>query len=86
MSSMLQMPRLMIYLRSSVPHLIKNIRKRGREYEQSMDINYLESMNKRYEDFINNKYNGETLIIDVDDLDFEHNSQDFAQIISKIKF
>lgn len=84
MTSMLQMPRLMIYLHSSVPHLVKNIQKRGREYEQSIKIDYLEGMNKRYEDFVNVKYTGEKLIIDVNDLDFEHNPEDFAYIVRQI--
>ncbi|MBQ7156721.1 MAG: deoxynucleoside kinase [Bacteroidaceae bacterium] len=84
MVSMLEMPRLMIYLRSSVPHLFKNIQKRGREYEQSMQINYLEELNRRYEDFIRNKYTGEVLTIDVDNLDFEHSSEDFAYIVQQI--
>jgi len=84
MTSMLQMPRLMIYLHSSVPHLVKNIQKRGRDYEQSIKIDYLEGMNKRYEDFVNVKYTGEKLIIDVNDLDFEHNPEDFAYIVRQI--
>ncbi|MCR5314129.1 MAG: deoxynucleoside kinase [Bacteroidaceae bacterium] len=84
MVSMLEMPRLMIYLKSSVPHLIHNIQKRGRTYEQSMQIDYLKGLNQRYEDFIKNHYKGEVLVIDVDDLDFEHSTEDFASIISKI--
>jgi deoxyadenosine/deoxycytidine kinase len=83
-TSMLQMPRLMIYLHSSVPHLVKNIQKRGREYEQAMKIDYLEGMNKRYDDFVFNKYTGEKLVIEVDDIDFEHNPEDFASIVRKI--
>lgn len=84
MTSVLQMPRLMIYLQASVPHLVKNIQKRGRDYEQSMKIDYLEAINKRYEDFINNKYTGEKLIINVNNLDFEHNPEDFALIVRMI--
>ena len=83
-TSMLQMPRLMIYLHSSVPHLVKNIQKRGREYEQAMKIDYLEGMNKRYDDFVFNKYTGEKLVIEVDGIDFEHNPEDFASIVRKI--
>jgi len=84
MVGQLEMPQLMIYLRSSVPHLIKNIQKRGRSYEQAMKIDYLEGLNRRYEDFIKHNYKGEVLIIDVDNLDFEHNTEDFASIIRKI--
>ena len=66
-------PDLMIYLRASVPHLVQNIQKRGREYEQSIHIDYLRGLNERYEDFIFNKYKGKLLVIDADPIDFEHN-------------
>jgi deoxyadenosine/deoxycytidine kinase len=74
----------MIYLRASVPHLVANIQKRGREYEQTIQLEYLKGLNDRYEDFINNKYPGKTLTIDVDDLDFLHNKHDLAGIIDRI--
>ena len=77
-------PDLMIYLRSSVPHLVQNIQKRGRDYEQSLPLDYLSNLNERYEDFIFNKYKGRLLIIEADDIDFEHNPRDFAGIIDKI--
>lgn len=77
-------PDLMIYLRSSVPHLVDNIQKRGRDYEQTMQIDYLTSINKRYDDFIFNKYKGKLMVVDVDELDFQHNPKDFAQIVDKI--
>ncbi len=84
MMEVVEMPRLMIYLRSSVPHLVKNIQKRGRDYEQKMPIDYLEGVNQLYEDFILHKYQGRVLIIDVDNLDFEHNPKQFGDIIEKI--
>lgn len=77
-------PDLMIYLRASVPHLVQNIQKRGREYEQAIPLDYLKNLNERYEDFIFNKYNGRILVVDVDPLDFQHNPKDFASIIDKI--
>lgn len=77
-------PELMIYLRSSVPHLVKNIQKRGRDYEQKMPIDYLEGINKLYDDFIFHKYKGKVLMIEVDDMDFEHNPKQFGEIIDKI--
>ncbi len=77
-------PDLMIYLRASLPHLFSNIQKRGREYEQSISIDYLNGLNERYEDFITNKYKGKVLIIDKDPLDFEHNPLDFRSITDKI--
>ena len=77
-------PDLMIYLRASVPHLVQNIQKRGREYEQVIPLDYLKNLNERYEDFIFNKYKGRILVVDVDPLDFQHNPKDFASIIDKI--
>ncbi len=79
-----KLPELMIYLRASINHLVGNIQRRGREYEQTMQIEYLQNLNERYENFILNQYKGKTLIIDVDNLDFEHQPADFAAIIDKI--
>ncbi|MCF0178892.1 MAG: deoxynucleoside kinase [Bacteroidales bacterium] len=84
MTDMLKFPDLTIYLRASVPHIVSNIQKRGRDYEQGIQIDYLKSLNEKYEDFIFNKYKGQTLVIEVDNLDFEHNPEDFAGIIDKI--
>lgn len=84
MTSMVKYPDLMIYLRSSVPHLVKNIQKRGREYEQGIQIEYLTQINQRYEEFIFEKYKGRVVVIEVDDMDFEHNPTDFASIVDKI--
>ena len=77
-------PDLMIYLRASLPHLFSNIQRRGRDYEQSISIDYLQGVNERYEDFIANKYHGRVLIIDKDPLDFEHNPLDFRSITDRI--
>ena len=79
-----KMPDLMIYLRASVPHLVANIQKRGRDYEQTIQLEYLQNLNERYEDFITHRYKGRVMVIDVDDLDFEHESHDFAGIVDKI--
>lgn len=84
MMEVIQMPELMIYLRSSVPHLVKNIQKRGRDYEQQMPIDYLQGINKLYDDFIYHKYKGRVLVIEVDDIDFEHNPKEFGEIVDKI--
>ncbi|MBQ6652162.1 MAG: deoxynucleoside kinase [Prevotella sp.] len=84
MTTIVREPDLMIYLRASVPHLVENIQKRGRSYEQSIPLEYLTNLNDRYEDFITNKYKGRLLIVDVDALDFQHNPRDFASIIDKI--
>lgn len=85
MTDLVKYPDLMIYLKSSVPHLVSNIQKRGRSYEQTMRIEYLSNLNSMYEDFINNKYKGRTLTIEVDNLDFEHNPEDFSVITEKIE-
>ncbi len=77
-------PDLMIYLRKSVPELVRQIQKRGRDYEQTMQLDYLEGLNNRYEDFIFNKYKGEVLVIESDGMDFEHNPEDFRKIVDKI--
>lgn len=84
MTDLVNYPDLMIYLQASVPHLVSNIQKRGREYEQGIQIDYLTNLNLSYEDFILNKYKGKKLIINVDNLDFEHNPSDFNAITEKI--
>lgn len=84
MTDLVKYPDLMIYLKASVPHLVANIQKRGRDYEQTMQIEYLKNLNDRYDEFIYQKYKGKVLTIDVDNIDFEHNPQDFATIIDKI--
>ena len=77
-------PDLLIYLRCSVPHLVGQIQKRGRSYEQSISLEYLTGLNERYEKFIKEQYPGEILTIDADRLDFEHNREDFASITDKL--
>ena len=84
MMKMVNMPDLMIYLRSSVPHLVMHIQKRGRDFEQAMQLDYLKNLNDSYDDFIYNKYKGRVLTIDTDGIDFEHNPSDFANIVDKI--
>ena len=69
---------------ASLPHLVANIQKRGRDYEQTIPLEYLSGLNERYDDFIFHKYKGSVLVVDVDDIDFEHNPKDFASIIDKI--
>lgn len=83
MMSMVQPPDLLIYLKSTVPYLVAKIQKRGREYEQSMNLEYLSGLNRRYEEWIAN-YKGRVLTIDADNLDFQNNPEDFAYITDKI--
>ncbi|MBP5214631.1 MAG: deoxynucleoside kinase [Bacteroidales bacterium] len=82
---LIRKPDLMIYLRASLPHLIGNIQKRGREYEQAIQIDYLEGLNRRYDEFIGNHYDGKVLTLDKDSLDFEHNPLDFRTITDKVE-
>lgn len=84
MISMVRLPNLLIYLRASVPHLVNNIQQRGRDYEQSMQLEYLQNLNERYDDFIYHKYQGRVMTIEKDNLDFLHNPKDLAQIIDRI--
>ena len=76
-------PDLLIYLRASVPHLVSQIQKRGRDYEQSIKLDYLQGLNRHYEEWIAG-YEGNLLVIDADDLDFENIPEDFALITDKI--
>ena len=84
MLSIVKLPDLMIYLRSSVEHLVANIQKRGRDYEQTMQIEYLDNLNRRYEDFITNHYKGRVMIVDKDNLDLENRREDFIGITNRI--
>jgi deoxyadenosine/deoxycytidine kinase len=80
---MVREPDLLIYLKSSVPHLVSQIQKRGRDYEKGISIEYLSNLNDRYEEWISN-YKGQILVIEADDMDFENRPEDFAQITDKI--
>lgn len=83
MMSLVDLPDLMIYIRSSIPTLINQISKRGRDYEQSIRIDYLKGLNDRYEEWIAG-YKGKLLIIDGDNTKFESNPQDFLKITDQI--
>ncbi|MCQ2222316.1 MAG: deoxynucleoside kinase [Bacteroidaceae bacterium] len=83
MMSLVGLPDLLIYIRSSIPNLISQIEKRGRDYEQSIRIDYLTGLNKRYEQWIAD-YKGKLVIVDGDTLKFESNPKDFKQITDMI--
>ena len=83
MMSLVNPPDLLIYLRSSIPNLIAQIQKRGRDYERSIRIDYITGLNQRYEDWIKD-YKSRLLIIDVDNIKFENKPEDFQQITDKI--
>ncbi len=77
-------PDLLIYLRASIPTLVGQIHKRGRDYENSISIDYLSRLNERYEAWITKYTKGKLLIIDVDDLDFVDKPEDLGFVIDKI--
>jgi len=77
-------PDLLIYLRSSIPNLVAQIQKRGRDYENSISIDYLSRLNERYEAWAHNYNKGKLLIIDVDNINFVDNPEDLGEIINKI--
>lgn len=84
MESVVKGPDILIYLRSSIPNLVHKIHKRGREYENSISIQYLSRLNERYEAWISTYDKGKLLIIDVDQIDFVENKEDLGIIIEKI--
>ena len=84
MMSLVKEPDLLIYLRCGIPHLVSQIQKRGRDYEQSISIDYLTGLNERYEKFIGEDYKGRVLTIEADNLDFENRPEDFELITEKI--
>ncbi|MEP0264999.1 deoxynucleoside kinase [Dokdonia sp.] len=84
MESVVDAPDLMIYLRSSIPNLVSQIHKRGRDYENSISIDYLSRLNERYEAWIHDYNKGKLLIIDVDNINFVDNPEDLGEIINKI--
>ncbi|MBE9481713.1 MAG: deoxynucleoside kinase [Bacteroidetes bacterium] len=84
MSSFIKPPDLLIYLRSSVPNLVNQIQKRGREYEESIRLDYLKRLNERYEAWIEKYNKGKLLIIDVDDIDMEEKPEDLGMIIDRV--
>jgi len=84
MIAYVQPPDLLIYLKADIPKLVRQIEKRGRDYEYAIRIDYLRNLNEHYEQWINNYTSGKLLVIDVNNLDFVTRIDDFAHIVSKI--
>lgn len=84
MSSFIQPPDLLVYLRAETPTLVRQIQKRGRDYENSIRLDYLNRLNERYEAWISSYNIGKLLIMDVDDKDFAQNPADLEMLIDKI--
>lgn len=83
MISLVKLPDLMIYIKSTIPNLVSQIQKRGREFEKSIRIDYLQGLNNRYEEWISN-YKGPLMVIDGDTCKFGNNPHDFQQITDMI--
>ena len=84
MIKLVQPPDLLIYLKSDIAKLVRNIEKRGRDFENAIRIDYLKGLNEHYEDWIANYDAGKLLIIDVTDKDFLYNPEDFSEVVFKI--
>ena len=84
MTSFIQPPDLLIYLKASVPTLVRQIQKRGRPYENRIRIEYLQSLNRLYEDWIG-RYPHEKLIIDTDDIDYVNSREDLGQVVELVE-
>jgi deoxyadenosine/deoxycytidine kinase len=83
-SSQVQEPDLLIYLRAGIPKLVHQIQMRGRDYEDAIRLDYLKRLNERYEAWIST-YKGKLLIFNVDDMDFQENAEDASEIINKVQ-
>jgi deoxyadenosine/deoxycytidine kinase len=84
MTSVIQPPDLLIYLRASIPKLTEQIGKRGREYETNISIKYLEDLNRQYESWVADYQDGKLLIVDVNKLDFVHHPEDMHSVVKRI--
>ncbi|MBR4919616.1 MAG: deoxynucleoside kinase [Bacteroidales bacterium] len=84
MTQFLQAPDLLIYLKADVSTLVTQIHKRGRAYEDSIRISYLENLNEKYEKWISNYNDGKLLVVDVNTIKFAERPEDFGEIINKI--
>src|SRR5688572_9580510 len=84
MTEFIKPPDLLIYLRGSVPALVKQIEKRGRAYENSIRIDYLRRLNERYEAWISTYEHGKMLVIDIDEINFAENQEHLGMIVNRV--
>lgn len=84
MISLVRPPDLLIYLKSSIPNLVHQIQKRGRAYESGIRLDYLQGLNERYEEWFESYNDGKKLILNVDELKFEENPEDFKRVLELI--
>ncbi|HKK75877.1 MAG TPA: deoxynucleoside kinase [Saprospiraceae bacterium] len=85
MSSQIQPPDLLIYLRAGIPTLVDHIQSRGREYEGSMSLDYLKKLNERYENWINNYTDGRLLIINANEVDFANDPEGLGKVLNLVQ-
>lgn len=85
MTSRIEPPDLLIYLRAGIGTLVAHIESRGRDYEGSMSLDYLKQLNRRYEDWIANYHEGNILIINVDEVDFANKQEDLGDVINRVR-
>ena len=84
MSSQIQPPDLLIYLKAGIPTLVDHIQSRGRDYEGSMSLDYLKRLNDRYDNWIETYEEGKLLIIHADDIDFKNNPEDVGKVVDLV--
>jgi len=84
MTSQIEAPDLLIYLKASIPTLVNHIQSRGRDYESSMSIEYLKRLNGKYENWIENYSEGKLLVINSDNLDFKNNPEDLGKVVNMV--
>lgn len=81
---MVKPPDLMIYLKASIPTLVDQIQRRGRDYEDNIRLDYLKRLNEHYNHWVDNYKDGKLLVIDIDNTNFADKPEDFAKVISRI--
>lgn len=84
LKNLISPPDLLIYLKASIPKLVDNIQKRGREYEENIRLDYLKRLNEFYNKWIEKYKDGPLLVVEVDNLDFASNEEDFAEVVRRI--
>ncbi len=84
MSAQVKPPDLLIYLKAEIPTLVAHIQDRGRDYEGNMSLDYLKKLNQRYNNWIDGYDDGPLLVVNVDNMDFKNNVEDYGQIVEKI--
>ena len=83
-SSLIKAPDLTIYLRATIPTLVNQIQKRGREYEDNLRLDYLKRLNQYYNEWVEKYMAGDLLIIDVDEINFAENQEDLGEVINRV--